>query len=114
MRYAFPLAAVFAAVCFTTPAFAEATSAELTTALVGNTFQGGMGGGAYSSYFAPDGTYKDASGGGKYVIENDAVCYPGTDFGCYKATIKGDQLEWMKDGKSEGTGTILKGNALNL
>lgn len=93
---------------------ASSTGAEIKAALVGNTFQGGMGGGAYAGYFAPDGAYKDASGGGKYTIEGDAVCYPGSDFGCYGATISGDKLEWTKDGKSEGTGTILKGNPLGL
>lgn len=96
------------------PASAASTGAEIKAALVGNTFQGGMGGADYASYFAEDGTYKDKSGGGKYTIEGDAVCYPGTDFGCYQATIKGEMLEWSKDGKSEGSGSILKGNPLKL
>ncbi len=103
---------VCAAMVFAGGASAASTSAEITAALVGNTFQGGMGGGAYTSYFAPDGVYKDASSTGKYVIENDSVCYPGTDFGCYQATIKGNELEWFKDGKSEGKGTIVKGDAI--
>ena len=94
---------------------AEMASAEtLTKALVGNTFQGGMGGSRYSSFFGPDGAYKDPTGGGKYAITADGVCYPETDYGCYQATITGDVLEWFKDGKSEGTGQILKGNALNV
>ena len=112
MKLHFATALLIAGIPFATPAVAASTGAEIKAALVGNTFQGGMGGGKYTSYFGADGTYKDASGGGKYTIEGDAVCYPGTDFGCYQVMIKGDQLEWMKDGKSEGTGTILKGNAL--
>lgn len=113
MKKTLTLIATFALLA-ATPVFAASTGAEIKAALVGNTFQGGMGGGAYASYFAEDGSYKDKTGGGKYTIEGDAVCYPGTDFGCYRATIKGDTLEWSKDGKSEGSGSILKGNPLNL
>jgi hypothetical protein len=104
--------ALCAGVLVSGSASAASTSAEITAALVGNTFQGGMGGGAYSSYFSPDGTYKDASSTGKYTIENDSVCYPGTDFGCYQAIIKGEELEWFKKGKSEGKGIIVKGDAI--
>lgn len=106
--------AIAALVLSASTALAASTTDEIKAALVGNTFQGGMGGSVYSSYFAADGTYKDAAGGGKYTIENNGVCYPGTDFGCYQATISGDQLEWFKDGKSEGVGKILPGNALGL
>ncbi len=95
-------------------AWAMSSADELKAALVGNTFQGGMGGGAYSSYFAPDGTYRDKDGKGEYTITDLGVCYPNTDFGCYQATIKGDQLEWFQDGKSQGTGTILKVNPLKF
>lgn len=91
-----------------------ATQEELTEALVGNTFQGDMGGGGYSSYFAEDGTYYDESTSGTYEITEEGVCYPGTDFGCYQATIDDMSLEWMKDGESAGTGTILEGDALEL
>ena len=75
------------------PALAASSADEIRAALVGNSFQGGMGGGQYSSYFAEDGTYRDASGTGRYTIETDGVCYPDTEFGCYQAEIEGDQLE---------------------
>lgn len=114
MKLALSAALALACTLMAGSAFAASTGADIKSALVGNTFQGGMGGGKYTSYFGEDGTYKDSSGSGKYTIEGDAVCYPGTTFGCYQATIKGDQLEWMKDGKSEGTGTILKGNPMKL
>lgn len=96
-----------------TSAFA-ATQEELQDALVGNTFQGDMGGGGYSSFFAEDGTYYDTASSGEYEITEDGVCYPGTDFGCYQATIEGTSLEWMKDGESAGTGEILEGDPLGL
>lgn len=107
------LAAAAALALVTLPAVA-ATQDELREALVGNTFQGDMGGGGYSSYFAEDGTYYDASTSGVYEITGDGVCYPDTDFGCYQATIDGTSLEWMKDGESAGTGEILEGDALDL
>jgi hypothetical protein len=95
------------------PALA-ATQDELQEALVGNTFQGGMGGGMYSSFFAEDGTYYDANTSGRYEITEDGVCYPDTDYGCYQAEIDGRSLEWMKDGESAGSGEILSGDALDL
>ncbi|SIT18802.1 hypothetical protein SAMN05421759_1354 [Roseivivax lentus] len=105
------IAATFSAVAI--PALA-ATQDELREALVGNSFQGDMGGGGYSSFFAEDGTYHDTATSGVYEITDDAVCYPDTDFGCYQATIDGTSLEWMKDGESAGTGDLLEGDALGL
>ena len=93
-------------------AMAASSAEEVRSALVGNTFKGGMGGGIYNSYFAEDGTYEDASGGGNYEITEDGVCYPDTDYGCYAAEIDGNQLEWFKDGDSVGTGVIEEGNTL--
>ncbi|SFT71035.1 hypothetical protein [Halomonas saccharevitans] len=96
----------------TTGATAASSADELREALVGNTFQGGMGGGVYTSYFAEDGTYVDAAGGGTYEITEEGVCYPGTDFGCYAAQIDGNQLEWFQNGESVGSGVIEQGNTL--
>ncbi|WP_113910625.1 hypothetical protein [Roseovarius dicentrarchi] len=106
------LAAALALGTFATDAMAASSAEELRAALVGNTFTGDMGGGGYASYFAEDGTYEDASGGGKYEITDDGVCYPGTDFGCYEAQIDGNQLEWFQNGESAGTGMIKQGNTL--
>ena len=106
--------AALAAFWMSGSAFAASTEAEIKAALVGNTFQGGMGGSVYTSYFGEDGVYKDKDGSGKYVISAEGVCYPETDFGCYEATIKGDDLEWFKAGKSEGAGKIVKGNPMKF
>lgn len=96
----------------TTAAMAASSEDEVRSALVGNTFKGGMGGGVYNSYFAEGGTYEDATGGGTYEITEDGVCYPETDYGCYAAEIDGNQLEWFQDGESVGTGVIEQGNTL--
>ncbi len=96
----------------TSGALAASSADELRAALVGNTFTGDMGGGGYASYFAEDGSYEDATGGGTYDITDEGVCYPDTDFGCYEAEVDGDQLEWFQNGESAGTGVIKQGNAL--
>ncbi len=107
------IAAVTTASLAVIPALA-ATQEELHEALVDNTFQGDMGGGGYSSYFAQDGTHHDSSTSGRYEITTESVCYPGTDYGCYQANIDGTSLEWMKDGQSAGTGDLIEGDALDL
>ncbi|SEK43102.1 hypothetical protein [Roseovarius nanhaiticus] len=106
------MAAALTLGAMTTGALAASSADELRAALVGNTFMGDMGGGGYASYFAEDGTYEDATGGGTYEITDEGVCYPGTDFGCYAAEIDGDQLEWFQNGESAGTGVIKQGNTL--
>ncbi len=109
------IAAALLAAGLAAPAAAQtADTASLNEQLVGNTFQGDMGGGGYSSYFAPDGTYHDASGSGRYEITGEGVCYPDTDFGCYQAEIDGSTLTWSQDGEDMGSGEILEGDALDL
>ncbi|MGC8122005.1 hypothetical protein [Marinobacter sp. VGCF2001] len=93
-------------------ALAASNSDEVRAALVGNTFKGSMGSEVYSSYFADDGTYDDAFGGGKYRITDEGVCYPDTDYGCYTAEIDGNTLEWFQNGESVGTGVIEQGDTL--
>lgn len=56
---------IAALILISAPAIA-ATQDELRDALVGNTFQGDMGGAGYSSFFGEDGTYHDASTTGSY------------------------------------------------
>ncbi|RFC63129.1 hypothetical protein DYI37_14475 [Fulvimarina endophytica] len=99
---------------FAAPALAQSSAEEIRSALVGNTFQGDMGSSEYTSYFGEDGTYADPSTTGAYTITDEGVCYPGTDYGCYQATIDGDQLEWSQDGKPQGSGRILEGNPLGF
>ncbi|MER0237217.1 hypothetical protein [Fulvimarina sp. MAC8] len=108
------LATTASILAFSVPAFAQSSAEDIREALVGNTFQGSMGSSEYSSYFGEDGTYADATTTGTYEITEDGVCYPETDYGCYQAEIEGDQLEWFKDGESEGTGTIVEGNPMEF
>lgn len=95
-------------------ALAAATGDEIRAAISDNTVQGNMdASGPYSEYYQADGTIKGKDYTGKWSVENDAMCfeYEGTPKDCWNLEIDGDQVRWLKDGASTGTGTIVKGNA---
>jgi len=95
----------------------EALSGDgLRALLVGNTVQGTMEtSGSYAEFYRPDGTIKAATYTGSWSIEDDAFC---TQYGadpkeCWKAAKEGAEIHWLKDGKVDGTGTIMPGNPNN-
>lgn len=95
------------------PALA-ATGAEISAAISGNTVQGNMdSSGPYAEFYEAGGTIKGKDYTGKWSIEGDTMCfeYEGSPKDCWAMDINGDQVRWIKDGKSQGTGTILGGNA---
>jgi hypothetical protein len=108
-----PIIALFC--LLSSPAIAqEAASADqIRAALAGNTVIGSMSAsGAYTEYYAPDGTIRAADYAGKWTIEGDTMCFtygddPAT---CWAAAVQGDQVIWLVDGVAEGTGTIQPGN----
>jgi hypothetical protein len=101
----------------TAPAFAQtpATGEEIRTAISGNTVQGSMSAsGAYTEFYAADGTIKGKDYAGTWTIEGDAMCFAyGEAPDCWQAAISGDQITWIKDGAEGGTGTIVVGNPNN-
>jgi hypothetical protein len=98
-----------------TPAFAEglATGDQIRAAVSGNTVMGSMSAsGAYTEFYAEDGTIRSADYAGTWTIEGDTMCFaygedPAT---CWNVTLAGDQVSWLVDGMVEGSGTILAGN----
>jgi hypothetical protein len=97
----------------TAPALA-ATGAEIRAAISGNTVQGNMdSSGPYAEFYDASGTIKGKDYTGKWTVEGDTMCfeYEGSPKDCWTVDIKGDQVRWIKDGASQGTGTIVKGNA---
>ncbi len=91
-----------------------ASGHQLKTAIAGNTVQGSMdGAGRYSEFYAKDGTVRSKDYQAKWSIEGDQMCwvYDGQPKDCWRATIKGNHVKWMKDGKVQGTGTIVQGNS---
>ena len=94
-----------------------ATGDQIRSAIAGNTVQGSMvSSGKYSEFYAADGVIKGKDYTGKWTIENNTMCFQyGTDPAtCYAVGIAGDQVTWIKDGKPDGTGTIVKGNPNNF
>ena len=94
------------------PALA-ATGDEIRAAISGNTVQGNMdSSGPYAEFYDAGGAIKGKDYTGKWTVEGDAMCfeYEGSPKDCWTVDIKGDQVRWIKDGASQGTGTIMKGN----
>ena len=93
---------------------ADMLTAEQIRALVaGNTVQGAMEAtGPYVEFYQADGTIKGKDYTGAWSIDGDAMCFQyGSDpKSCWQVARKGDEVEWMKDGKVDGTGTVAAGN----
>ena len=112
----FFLAAVLTLV--TAPAFGQdlATGAQIESAISGNTVQGNMlDAGAYTEFYAEDGTIKGDGYTGKWTVEGDAMCFDyGEGASCWGVRLSGDQVTWIKDGAEDGTGTLIDGNPNNF
>ena len=100
-----------------------ATAAEMLTsdqvrALVsGNTVQGAMQStGAYVEFYQPDGTIKGKDYTGAWSIDGDKMCFQyGSDpKSCWEVGREGAVIQWMKEGKVDGIGTVVNGNPYNF
>lgn len=100
------------------PAFAQdlATGDAIKAAIAGKTVQGSMiASGAYTEFYAEDGTIKGDGYSGKWTVEGDAMCFDyGEGASCWGVRLSGDQVAWIKDGKEDGTGTLVAGNPNNF
>lgn len=100
------------------PALADmATGDQIKAAITGNTVQGSMdSSGAYTEFYAEDGTAFGKDYKAAWSVEGDTMCwvYEGTPKDCWGVEVAGDQVKWVKDGKAQGTGTIVKGNPNNF
>jgi len=105
--------AVFLAASSLAYAGAVATGEEIKAAIPGNTVQGSMAtSGVYTEFYGADGVIKGKDYAGKWRINGDTMCFQyGQDpEACWQVKLDGDQVTWVKDGKDDGTGTIVKGN----
>ena len=95
---------------------APASGPAIVAAIAGNTVQGDMGGTAYAEFYAADGTIKGKDYAGVWSIDGDNMCFQyGSDpAACWQVAKEGDQIQWVKDGKVDGTGTIVMGNPNNF
>jgi hypothetical protein len=93
------------------------TSDQIRTMVSGNTVQGAMvATGPYAEFYQADGTIKGKDYTGVWGIDGDKMCFQyGTDpQSCWQVGRDGDAVQWIKDGKVEGTGTVAKGNPNNF
>ncbi len=96
---------------------ATATGDQISAAISGNTVQGSMiASGAYTEFYGKDGVIKGKDYTGKWRVNGDDMCFQyGQDpEACWQVKLQGDQVTWVKDGKDNGTGTIVKGNPNNF
>lgn len=107
-----------ALVALGTPVFAAdiISGDQITKLISGNTVQGSMlDSGAYSEFYAKDGTIKAKGYSGKWSVKADTMCFQyGTDpENCWQVEVDHDQVSWVRNGKSDGTGTVVPGNFNN-
>lgn len=92
----------------------EALTGDQIRALVGgNTVEGAMvATGPYAEFYQIDGAIKGKDYTGAWSIDGDSMCFQyGTDpKSCWQVGREGGEVQWMKDGKVEGTGTVAEGN----
>lgn len=94
-----------------------ATGEEIAAAIPGNTVQGSMiASGAYTEFYGTDGVIKGKDYTGKWRLSGDTMCFQyGQDpEDCWQVRLDGGEVTWVKDGKDDGTGTIVKGNPNNF
>ncbi|MGQ0565149.1 MAG: hypothetical protein ACT4OK_08760 [Gemmobacter sp.] len=94
-----------------------ATGDAIRAAIGGNTVQGSMlDSGAYTEFYAGDGTIKGSGYQGKWTVEGDTMCFAyGTDpAACWNVRLDGDKVTWVQDGADKGDGTIVAGNPNNF
>ncbi|MCA3572688.1 MAG: hypothetical protein IOC86_02145 [Aestuariivirga sp.] len=94
-----------------------ATGEQISAAISGNTVQGSMvAAGAYTEFYGADGVIKGKDYSGKWRVNGDAMCFQyGADpEACWQVRLDGMQVTWVKEGKDDGTGTIVPGNPNNF
>ncbi len=112
----FYVAAVLALMPLFAVAETSATGEQITAAIGGNTVQGSMlEAGAYTEFYQADGVIKGADYTGKWTVKDNEMCFDyGEGASCWAVQLEGAAVTWLKDGVSDGTGTIVAGNPNNF
>ncbi|WP_152563280.1 hypothetical protein [Ruegeria halocynthiae] len=89
-----------------------ASKDEIQNAISDHTYQGGMLSGAFTEYYAPDGTIKGDGYIGAWKATDHGMCFQyGTDpENCWDLKIEGAAITLFKDGKVDGAGVVVEGN----
>jgi hypothetical protein len=94
-----------------------ATGKQINKAVAGNTIEGSMqASGRYTEFYSKDGKVLGKDYTALWRIEGDNMCwiYKGQPKDCWQASIKGASVQWVKNNKAQGSGTIVKGNTNNF
>jgi len=117
MKTTIAAAAFLCAIGSNALAGAIATGDQINAAISGNTVQGSMiASGVYTEFYGADGVIKGKDYAGKWRVSGDTMCFQyGQDpEACWQVKLEGDQVTWVKEGKDDGSGTIVKGNPNNF
>ncbi len=112
----FFLLTVASQACSESP-LALSTGPQLKNALSGNTVEGSMQApGRYTEFYAKDGTVLAKDYKAIWRIEGNNMCwiYKDQPKDCWQAAIKGKTVQWVKNNKVQGNGTIVQGNTNNF
>lgn len=115
-RSCLTLSLFFAVIAGAGQAETLATTDQINAAIAGNTVQGSMSAsGAYTEFYAKDGTIKGDGYTGKWMAEGEGVCFfYGENWDCWDVRLDGTSVTWVQDGEDGGTGTIVAGNPNNF
>ena len=93
--------------------------AEIAALISGNTVEGAMvATGPYQEFYLPDGTIRGSGYTGKWSVVADTLCFaydPAKPADCWSAAVTpANEIQWLKDGKIDGTGKATPGNKGNF
>jgi hypothetical protein len=70
-------------------------------------------GSSYSEFYEADGKIKAKDYAGNWTVEGNSMCFVYSSNPkkmCYQIGTNASGIDWIHDGKVEGTGTVVKGN----
>ena len=70
-------------------------------------------GSSYSEFYEADGKIKAKDYAGSWTVEGNSMCFVYSSNPkkmCYQIGANASGIDWIHDGKIEGTGTVMKGN----
>ena len=92
------------------------TGSEIKAMVAGNTVTGAMvESGNYAEFYQADGIIKGDGYTGLWTVSDDSMCFQyGSDpQKCLQVGKVGDQIQWFKGRRVDGTGMLVLGNPNN-
>jgi hypothetical protein len=87
---------------------------KIKTMMSDVTVEGKMNdGSSYSEFYQADGAIKGKDYTGRWTLEGDSMCFVYSSAPqkmCYQVGENASGIDWIQNGKVEGTGSVIKGN----